>query len=74
MTSAAQPELFGQPADAEPSLAEQIAELDRELRLRNRVYPRLVADGRLSEATANRHTRALRAALRTLRGLIYPEK
>lgn len=48
------------------SLAEQIVELRREMRQRERVYPRWVQDGRMSQAIANLHMARLAAALATL--------
>jgi hypothetical protein len=60
---AAQGDLFPQAV----SLAEQIAELDRELRLRSYVYARQVFEGRLSEDTARLRLMRLRAAVHTLR-------
>lgn len=51
------------------TLDEQIAELERELRQRERVYPRLIANGTLRRDRAERQTAAMEAAVRTLRGL-----
>lgn len=51
----------------EHSLQEQIAELERELQLRARVYPRWVASGKLASAASERQMDRLRAALQTLR-------
>lgn len=50
-------------------LPRQIACVERELRMRRRVYPRLVADGRMAEADATRETWEMQAVLDTLRGL-----
>jgi hypothetical protein len=47
-------------------LDEQIAELRRELALRQHSYPRLVAARRMRERTATRCLEALRAAISTL--------
>lgn len=43
------------------TLPEMIAEADREARLRARVYPKMVAAGRLSNAAANRQLATMRA-------------
>ena len=51
------------------ALAEQIAEVERELRQRAHVYPRLIDKGRLKLETAHAHNAALQAALATLRTL-----
>lgn len=49
------------------SLDEQIAELERELRQRERVYPRLIASGQLTKLRAERQVLVMQAALATLR-------
>lgn len=49
-----------------PTLAEQLVELHREVRQRERVFPRWVADGRMSQAVANLQMARLRAAIATL--------
>jgi hypothetical protein len=51
------------------SLAEQIAEIEREIAKRERVYPRWVANKRLSAKRADQRLARLRAALATLREL-----
>ena len=48
------------------SLTEQIQELQRELRMRDRVYPRWIASGKLTDADAGRQLARLRAAISTL--------
>lgn len=48
---------------------EQIAELERERRLRDRVYPRLIEAKKLKQATADRNNAALDAATRSLKWL-----
>ena len=50
-------------------LLAQIAELKRELKMRERVYPQLIARGKLDEHEARNQYRALLAALKTLEGL-----
>jgi hypothetical protein len=53
--------------DAPIPLAAQIAEVERELRLRAGAYPRFIAAGRMTQAAADRHVAAMAAALATLR-------
>lgn len=48
------------------SLADQIAELEREEKQRARVYPRWVAEGRMTQQASDRQLERLRAALATL--------
>jgi hypothetical protein len=48
------------------TLPEQIAEIEREIELRRRVYPRWVADRKLTQGTADRQIAAMEAVLRTL--------
>lgn len=47
-------------------LSDQITEVERELRQRERVYPRLIAAGTLSKVRAELQTRAMQAVLDTL--------
>jgi len=47
-------------------LADQIAEVAREIRQRDRVYPKWIADGRLKQETADTKLAQLHAALSTL--------
>lgn len=51
-----------------PSLHEQISELERELSLRRKTYPKLVERGELKQAEADIRTERLAAALS---GLVY---
>lgn len=51
------------------TLPEMIAEADREAKLRERVYPKMVAAGRLSNAAANRQLATMRAIRDYLAGL-----
>jgi len=51
----------------EISINQQITELKRELKLRRRVYPRLVNNGQLTQGASDRQIDALEAALATLR-------
>lgn len=48
-------------------IAVQVAEVERELVMRDRVYPRLVAGGQLMDHEARERIRDLQAALATLR-------
>ena len=50
-------------------LADQIAEVEHELVLRRRVYPRWIAAGKLTERAAEQKLARLEAVLATLRGL-----
>jgi hypothetical protein len=49
------------------SLEEMIACVERELKMRERVYPRRLADGRMSAQQVEREMRHMRAVLDTLR-------
>jgi hypothetical protein len=55
------PELFP------PSLAEQILAVEREIRMREQVYPRRVAAAKMSQKAADREIATMRAVLDTLR-------
>ena len=48
----------------------QIIEVDREIKMRQHVYPRRVADGKMSQAAADRHIAAMRAVTVSLGELI----
>lgn len=50
-------------------LEEQITCVEREISMRERVYPRWVVEHRMTQAKAERELAAMRAVLRTLRGL-----
>ena len=52
-----------------PSLADQIAEVKREIAMRERVYPRFIAAGKLTQAKADFALAAMRAVLDTLTAL-----
>lgn len=52
-------------ADPVP-LADQIAEVRRELALRDRVYPHMVASGKVSEEEAAAQTARMQGVLKTL--------
>ena len=62
--------MAGLPLPEQPfTIDEQIAEVERELKMRAAVYPRWIANGNLKESTAARHVAAMRAVLETLKGL-----
>ena len=50
-----------------PTIEDQIAEVERELKLRRHVYPRHVAAKKMSQPTADRHITVMEAVLDTLR-------
>jgi hypothetical protein len=49
------------------TLAEQIAEVEREITLRRRVYPGWIAAGKLSQALADRQMACIEATRTTLK-------
>lgn len=49
------------------SIDEQIYEVERELTMRERVYPHWIASGKLREDTADEQVNRMKAALETLR-------
>lgn len=51
------------------SLATQLAEVEREIALRRRVYPRFIKNGQLSPAAADRQIAIMEAVAHTLRRL-----
>jgi hypothetical protein len=55
--------------DTLTGLDAQIAEVKRELEQRERVYPRLISGGTLTQVRADRQMAAMRAVLATLEGL-----
>ena len=50
-------------------ISEQIACVERELRMRHRAYPRWVNDGRMTQAKATAEIAAMEGVLATLRAL-----
>lgn len=52
--------------DRPPDLHMQIAELERERQMRQRVYPRWVEAGKLSQEEADRRNKCLDAAIESL--------
>lgn len=53
------------------SLQEQIACVQREIGMRERVYPRWVEAKRMSQEKADKEIAAMKAVLETLRGLTH---
>lgn len=53
-------------ADPAPDLRQQIAELEREIKERRRVYPRLMAKGTLSPETSDYRIRCLQETIKVL--------
>jgi hypothetical protein len=51
------------------SLADQIACVEREIKMRERVYPNWVTRGTMTEANARKEIHRMRAALETLQKL-----
>ena len=51
-------------------LTAQIIEVDREIKMRQHVYPRRVADRKMSQAAADSHIAAMRAVIGSLGELI----
>lgn len=51
------------------TLNQQIEEVEREIALRNRVYPWQVRSGKMRQSVADFHMSRMRAVLDTLRGL-----
>lgn len=49
--------------------SEQLACVERELKLRKRAYPRWVRDGRMPQSSADREIRTMEAVAETLRPL-----
>lgn len=48
---------------------EQVACVEREIKMRERAYPRWVEGGRMTQAKADAEVRAMKAVAETLRGL-----
>lgn len=51
----------------EPTYTEQIAEIEREIRIRDRVYARWILSGKLTATAAASQTARLRAVMETLK-------
>lgn len=56
-------------ADEPISIEQQIAAVQREIRMRERVYPRRVSDRKMTQQLADRELAAMRAVLATLEAL-----
>lgn len=54
------------------TLADQLAAVRREIAMRERAYPRFVANGKLTQAKADHELAAMRAILETLNKLSTP--
>jgi hypothetical protein len=52
-----------------PTIDEEITEIEREIKLRRRVYPRLVADKRTTQQVADRRIEILESVAQRLRAL-----
>lgn len=50
-------------------LDEQLAAVEREIRLRERVYPRWIESGKMTQARADREIAAMQGVAMTLRSL-----
>jgi hypothetical protein len=59
---------------AEIPYADQLACAERELKLRHRVYPRWVEQGRMSRQLADRELLAMQAIVATLKELAEKER
>ena len=53
----------------QPSTSEMIAELEREIRMREQVYPGLVRKGSLAQNTANRRIAVMKAVVTLLKDI-----
>jgi hypothetical protein len=52
------------------SLSQQLEEVERELALRSRVYPRMVSKGQIRQSEAEYHMQRMESVAETLRGLV----
>lgn len=66
--ASAPPVALYRPAVAVP-LSEQVKCVQREIRLRQVVYPKLIARGKMTQATADKEMQAMQAVLATLQKL-----
>lgn len=63
------PDLFGGPTVADVTLAQQIDAVEREIRMREQVYPRRIEAGRMTREQADAELLRMRAVLATLQRL-----
>lgn len=56
--------------DQPPSIAQQIAAVEREIAMREYVFPRRVADKKMTQAKADHELTVMRAVLATLKKLL----
>ncbi|MBE7420666.1 MAG: hypothetical protein HS128_23465 [Ideonella sp.] len=56
-------------SDEPISIEQQIAAVQREIRMREHVYPRRISDGKMTQKLADRELAAMRAVLATLETL-----
>ena len=54
---------------ADISINQQIEEVEREIRMREQVYPRRVSERKMKQAQADRELSVMRAVLTRLKGL-----
>jgi hypothetical protein len=67
------PASVGSPPPRPVSLADQVAAVRREIKMRERTFPRWVATARMSQDVADRELAAMRAVLQTLLPLVPAE-
>ena len=60
-------------ADEPISVEQQIAAVQREIRMREHVYPRRISAGKMTQKLADRELAAMRAVLATLEALPKPQ-
>lgn len=51
------------------TLADQVACVEREIRMRQKVYPRWIGQGKMTQDKADHEIACMRAVLETLKGL-----
>jgi hypothetical protein len=61
-------------ADFKVSLTEQVAAVEREIKMRQRVYPRWVEGGRMTQQKADAEIRAMEAVLATVQAAEKSER
>jgi len=59
-------DMFPAPKTSEVSIEDKISEIERELRMRWHVYPRMVEQGKMNQQDADRKTLVLSAILEDL--------